>query len=638
MRILQHSVTFLILLTWRVSAQAPDPVSSMAYTTVDENTLYIQGGQHETATGVFKFNAFWSLDLTRKWDASAPLWSAYPYGGVKPTDLTTSFHTMVYSSTFQLFYFWNPLKSIAINYYVANKTWEVLAGTPGRVVFETDGYTAAMDSTNNRLYIPGGAGTNMFGYDFSVQRQSLNPMPMMSTIGWNGYTFVWSEVRKSYLLWGGNGPPATSYFYEFRPENGNPWVTLNTTGTVPRQLSQSCMVSAYNGTIMLLFGGHSTDLTYFSKSLYILDIKSMTWSQVPDRQNADSRSAMACSVSGDNFIAWGGFNGVTGGLKVTAPGAPIIYNLFTKSWTTSYVPGNHFGSPTTMPTVSKTATSIGEQPTGSTPETTVPKSGGNNGGIIGGAVGGVLLLVMIFIGIFIVRRRRQRQQKQIQIESFPQICDLSRNTSLNYKNNESIDKKLAYAPQVIPDKSLYNIGDNEVTKNPQFMPKQGPQYVNMSNLQKSGDSSPSIRSVNSTYPGYIPPPSQSNNQSPAIHPRPVSKNRASNRHRDLAGYLHNGSPSQHNPHAYIPDAKDYQIPPIQLPPRQHDPHACAAEELDYYSLPTHSSPRGPQAVYELSLPSPPGRHAPLTRGQMEELQQQMYAMQMAMNRMHANMD
>jgi hypothetical protein len=60
---------------------------------------------------------------------------------------------------------------------------------------------------------------------------------------------------------------------------------------------------AYNGTKMILFGGN-TDMTQSVDTLYILDVPSMTWTQAPS--SLDARSDMACSVSGDNFIVWGG--------------------------------------------------------------------------------------------------------------------------------------------------------------------------------------------------------------------------------------------------------------------------------------------------------------------------------------------
>jgi hypothetical protein len=57
---------------------------------------------------------------------------------------------------------------------------------------------------------------------------------------------------------------------------------------------------------MLLFGGHTLDFTSFSKTLYTLNVETMTWSQEQLPITPENRAGMACSVSGDNFIIWGG--------------------------------------------------------------------------------------------------------------------------------------------------------------------------------------------------------------------------------------------------------------------------------------------------------------------------------------------
>lgn len=41
-------------------------------------------------------------------------------------------------------------------------------------------------------------------------------------------------------------------------------------------------------------------------SIYILDIQSLTWTKGADVDPQYARSDMACGVSGDNFVAWGG--------------------------------------------------------------------------------------------------------------------------------------------------------------------------------------------------------------------------------------------------------------------------------------------------------------------------------------------
>lgn len=56
---------------------------------------------------------------------------------------------------------------------------------------------------------------------------------------------------------------------------------------------------------MILFGGQTFNGAT-PGSLYTLDMESMTWDLTQTVPTSQSRHSMACSVSGDNFIIWGG--------------------------------------------------------------------------------------------------------------------------------------------------------------------------------------------------------------------------------------------------------------------------------------------------------------------------------------------
>jgi hypothetical protein len=62
---------------------------------------------------------------------------------------------------------------------------------------------------------------------------------------------------------------------------------------------------AYKGAKILLFGGDTDGVPAMSVgTLDILDVQTMKWSISTDC--FEERSKVACSVSGDNFIVWGG--------------------------------------------------------------------------------------------------------------------------------------------------------------------------------------------------------------------------------------------------------------------------------------------------------------------------------------------
>lgn len=56
---------------------------------------------------------------------------------------------------------------------------------------------------------------------------------------------------------------------------------------------------------MILFGGQTSNNDTLG-DLYILDMVSMMWNLSQTVPASQSRHSMACSVSGDNFIIWGG--------------------------------------------------------------------------------------------------------------------------------------------------------------------------------------------------------------------------------------------------------------------------------------------------------------------------------------------
>ncbi|KAF9121613.1 hypothetical protein BG015_005775, partial [Linnemannia schmuckeri] len=90
----------------------------------------------------------------------------------------------------------------------------------------------------------------------------------------------------------------------------------------------------YSGAKMVLFGGDNGSGQSVS-SIYILDVASMTWTY--GEPAPDARSDMACSVSGDNFIVWGGIRKTSSTESVGVSTTPLIYNLKTRQWTEKFI-------------------------------------------------------------------------------------------------------------------------------------------------------------------------------------------------------------------------------------------------------------------------------------------------------------
>ncbi|KAH7056298.1 hypothetical protein BKA57DRAFT_489113, partial [Linnemannia elongata] len=303
----------LCSLLWSISVgELPKPAYFGAYATVEESTLYVQGG-HNTNNSDFEdlYAQFFSLDLTQSWDTSNPPWSEISTIDPIPAGLKEAWgHSISHSRNQKTLTFWNINGSVsyAASFHLDTNSWEELPALPWlkQKLNNTQICTAVTDPRTDQVYIPGGADKGMLVYSPISKSSSVHQMdrtPKNSTF-WSAYSFVWSDVRKSFLYSGGlDSGTGSPYFYEYRPGSLNPWSTLNSSGTVPPPIAGSCMVPAYSGAKMLVFGGYDLFSKVSMDTLYILDVPTMTWSQSVKYQ---LRLGMACSVSGDYLVVWGG--------------------------------------------------------------------------------------------------------------------------------------------------------------------------------------------------------------------------------------------------------------------------------------------------------------------------------------------
>ncbi|KAF9905007.1 hypothetical protein EC991_002070 [Linnemannia zychae] len=349
-------------------ADIPYAVHSMAYTTVDEKTFYIQGGNPDE-TGINFTNQFYALDLTQPtWDTSSPPWRALATGAGSKSAPKTSQHFMTVSESGRFLVVWSPDLGIdvgqdrktqcrATKYSIPTGQWLWQQGMPDDYMVNAAVVrSGATDPATNLLYIPGGYNeTNMAVYDLSAVTETTNNSgigvasfrPMATPLAngvFSGFSAVWSDYRNSMLIYGGTysvntavGTPEQQPLFadrliEYSPTQGS-WTTVETKGTSPGKLTRHCMVQAYGGRNLIVFGGSSSATANIvpQGDIYILDLVSMEWSQGKQANPSDFRVGMACSVAGDNFVVWGGTN------TTKTLGSTIVYNLSTKQWTNTFI-------------------------------------------------------------------------------------------------------------------------------------------------------------------------------------------------------------------------------------------------------------------------------------------------------------
>ncbi|KAK3812440.1 MAG: hypothetical protein J3R72DRAFT_498680 [Linnemannia gamsii] len=340
-------------------AQSPVSVARPAYITIDESTIYIQGGQDYTTGKVIITNQFLSLDLTQpSWDASKPPWTPSVASGLGAQGLTTFGHSFSLSPDQQTLTLLDPvaLDAVASNtpgvsgsFRLITNTWTSFS-VPMQMNQSEGGLLAVTHPKTGIVYTPTGFNnTEMAIYDFSTHTVSSTPLPPQSFGGWRFYTFNWNELRDY------NRSGTTSAKSSLYGPRGNP----------PGQDSVG--------------------------TLYILDVPSMTWTQGPNIEPSQNRSQMACTVAGDKHQV---HPRLIRKATLAMSSTPLICNLYSNEWTQQYIRGSHPNSakPTPMPK---------------------PGDTNNNAVIAGGAAGSLFLLVAIAFLLFRKNHRRRRRQLEV---------------------------------------------------------------------------------------------------------------------------------------------------------------------------------------------------------------------------------
>ncbi|KAF9276235.1 hypothetical protein BGZ88_001850 [Linnemannia elongata] len=234
---------------------------------------------------------------------------------------------------------------------------------------------------------------------------------------------------------------------------------------------------AYSGTKILVFGGYGSqigsDTLNIPDTLYVLDIPTMTWSLGAKYQ---PRLGMACSVSGDYLVVWGGIEISQSGRSVPANETLIIYNIKTAQWTTQFI---------------------------------ATDNSNKSAAIIGSSVGAVVVIILI-AGVVIFRKRRrhhQQQKQEMQVSSPLQPRSEQEIDEEPLKKACSRDIQPRSARAITPPPTFQRSQPVRITpsstshsNSPQYVYAQGPQQVSMNPPSWPTSTSPSqrVRSVSSS--------------------------------------------------------------------------------------------------------------------------------------------
>ncbi|KAK3839900.1 MAG: hypothetical protein J3R72DRAFT_422687 [Linnemannia gamsii] len=332
--------------------------------------FYVQGGKAvRNRVDYLTTPQLYALYISTSWTTDSPLWKALSSGpaynllnGVASPDnktLTTLFQ--------------QQFKQLLVNQYsIDMNTWtNTLVQTSENLM----GIRPVMDPTSGLVYIAGQA--NMAVLDPRTMAPKFLPIANTTMLSRSFPGAVYHPGRKSILYLGGFTPASVfesgTYVTEYIIAT-NTWSTFTTEGVLPTVRADHCMAINEDGSKIIVFGGRipisgSTTETSFTGTLYILDVTTGTWTP---GQGSNPQLYMACTIVGDQLIAWGGFDGVN-----TIDGPPIVYSLSTNTWINSYTAPAYYAS-SARPT---SGAADGSSPS---PPDSSSSSSSNLGAILGG--------------------------------------------------------------------------------------------------------------------------------------------------------------------------------------------------------------------------------------------------------------
>ncbi|KAK3805851.1 MAG: hypothetical protein J3Q66DRAFT_422576 [Benniella sp.] len=403
--LLPYVITVLSIISFTPSVHSqkfqPTPVVTPCSVFVEDVGLFISGGIANRMTA----QAF-MLDLSVSWNTSDPafkrlpdtdgglftsctllngedifiiIWGNVHINNIRTGSRRTAFHNML------------PYLSMLIP----------VADPVSGVVYAAQ--NDLMTSVNNTMHI----------MDPTTQTITQLAIPVLGNLQVFFGGAVWSPHLQSVLF----TTTVPNMMYLFTPSNMNGssqgWSVRNIPGDRSDFNTMTCFVPAYNGSKMIIY---ASAIDGSRKSIvHILDVSTWTWAK---RTVAPYFGANACAVSGDQLIAWGGYQNETF-RSVTA-----VYDMKTDKWTSNYV-----ASPKTSTTTSQTPI-----PTQNTHATTLPSPRKTSDSeekklvIIIAVVTGVLLAIILTAIFIYLRTSKRSKAAEIQLASSKSISSDSLST------------------------------------------------------------------------------------------------------------------------------------------------------------------------------------------------------------------
>ncbi|KAF9386495.1 hypothetical protein CPC16_007501 [Podila verticillata] len=364
---------------------------------IDGKAFYIHGGYNNTDSNTIRQT--FSIDLSIPFDVSNP-----PYSKLKDAPNFGRVPNTLMQNGLDWFFCGDSLQ--ATIYSLQNQSYT----TTGMYISVQDVKSAAAVTIPDAgdIIIPTKADTQILRQNGGFSFQGISQRP---EIGSPLYAIAPSNSARTVFVLAGyldasksNAP--TSSLFHFNTSDST-WTQLEMKAGAPSPRQGACMVPAYNGTKMVVFGGipattvtNITDIPADGLSdIYVLDVASLTWTKGSDGGQERARSGHVCAVSRDTLVAWGGISRAGNSL----PGQILsVYDLKSNTWQ----------------------------------EVSSPKSGSNVGAIAGGIGAAVVLATSMFL--VYKRKKAKAPSRASPVLNFgrPQTMELWQRSSPHTQPNQ----------------------------------------------------------------------------------------------------------------------------------------------------------------------------------------------------------
>ncbi|KAF9322635.1 hypothetical protein BG006_002191 [Podila minutissima] len=389
--------------------------------------LYFHGGEDGSSD---VSDNLYVLDLTKPWTTIAPAWSQ-----LRKSPFANSYHVATHSADNKTLYLIGRNDDLSMNkrppsafmnkYSIETNTWTVvsdamvtLAATPPNSGFFTSNrrdFQGALDPvTRKYVFLGGNNDTSQSNkqdvFEPDTLRVSEREIPVYS-----GAVLSMAYYQGGALAWLKNGTDSSVYVLGgYSPTNAQ-YTSLGNLhkfswATETWDLMYHCAASTADGSKAVIFGGWAPQTVLALNDLWILDAATLSWKQgasVP-RGNV---GYSACTIAGNQFIVWGGFQFVNSSPPDATP--MRIYDISLEKWITTYEPTPEYLAMASPPTNPNNGGNNDN-------DATIPDSN-NTGGqetqgkpglavILAGVFGAGFVVLAAVLG-FVFHRRRQSKRR-----------------------------------------------------------------------------------------------------------------------------------------------------------------------------------------------------------------------------------